>query len=105
MAHVSQAKKQELKEIEKLLQEYPNFGIIDITNLPSFQLQKIRSKLKDILKVRTSKKRIIKIAINNLKEKIKNIDKLIPYLENCAPALVFTNENPGGFLNFERPLI
>jgi len=92
--HVSQSKKQELKEIKELFQEYPNFGIIDITNLPSFQLQKIKSKLKDKLKIRISKKRIIKIAINDLKEKVKNIEKFIPYLEECAPALLLTNENP-----------
>lgn len=93
-AHVSQEKKQELKEIKSLLEEYPNFGIIDITNLPSYQLQKIKSKLKETMKVRISKKRLIKIAINDLKDKISNIDKLLPYLENCAPAFLFTKENP-----------
>jgi len=94
MAHVSQAKKVEFKELKHLFKEHSNFGIINITNLPSFQLQKIKSKLKEIMIIKISKKRLIKLAILELKDEVKNLDQLLPYLEDCAPAILFTKESP-----------
>jgi len=88
-AHVSQKKKDEVNLINKLLKEYKTIGLIDLTGLPSPQLQTIRKKLKKSLLLRTTKKRLIKIILKNNK-----IDQLIPYLEKCMPALLFTNEDP-----------
>lgn len=93
-AHVSAHKKQEVKQLEDLIKKYKSFGIIDLTGLPSASMQSLRSKLKPGAVIRTTKKSLIKIAINNLKDQKQNIESLLPPLENSMPALVFTNDNP-----------
>jgi len=92
-AHVSESKKGEVKELSRLLQSQPNVGIIDLTNLPSAQFQKIKHKLKGDFKVRVSKKRLIKLALEKIKESKQGIEKLEPYLENCMPALILTDKD------------
>ena len=60
-AHVSQEKKNELDRIKKLLTEYKIIALADMTNMPSAQLQRVRSKLKGSALITMSKKRLIKI--------------------------------------------
>lgn len=94
-AFVSQNKKEEVKQIKSLIKKYPCFGIIDLTSLPSATLQFIRHKIKkNNVLIITSKKSLIKIAINDLKDEIKSISTLLPSLENTMPALIFTTMNP-----------
>lgn len=92
MAHVAEAKKKNVAEIVKLLDEYPVVGIVNMTNLPAKQVQVMRSKLRAKKTVlRMTKKRLMKIAFpQSKKEGMKQMDT---YLEGM-PALVFTNENP-----------
>jgi large subunit ribosomal protein L10 len=93
MAHVSEAKKKELERITKLLKESKNVGILDLTNLPSAQFQKIKSKLKNILQVTVTKKALIKLALEKIKAEKPGIEKLEEDLEKCIPALLFTSED------------
>jgi len=91
-AHVSEKKKIELETLKKLLTEKKIIGIIDITNLPSPQLQKLRNKLKEDLIIRITKKNLIKLVLKQADKKgIENLEK---YLENCTPALLFTEKDP-----------
>jgi len=92
-AHVSEKKKEEVNYVKKLIQEHKVILIADLTNLPSAQLQSIKTKLKKDLKIRVTKKRLLKIAIDQLKDK-RDLTKLEPYLENCMPALLVTNKDP-----------
>src|SRR3989344_3716888 len=89
--HVSEKKKEEVNYVKKLIQEHKVILIADLTNLPSAQLQSIKTKLKKDLKIRVTKKRLLKIAIDQLKDK-RDLTKLEPYLENCMPALLVTNK-------------
>ena len=93
ITHVSEAKKQELVRVTKLLKESKNIGILDLTNLPSAQFQKIKSKLKDKLQVTVTKKSIIKLALEKIKTEKKDIELLEKDLENCIPALLVTSED------------
>jgi large subunit ribosomal protein L10 len=93
-AHVSETKKKEVAILKELLEKNNIIGIIDITDLPSAQFQKLRSKLKDSLNVRVSKKSLIKLAIEGLKDKKKGIEKLEEGLEGTMPALIFTEQDP-----------
>lgn len=91
-AHVSEKKKRELETLKKLLTEKKIIGIIDINNLPSPQLQKLRNKLKEDLIIRITKKSLIKLVLKQTDKKgIENLEK---YLENCTPALLFTEKDP-----------
>ena len=92
-AHVSQYKKDELTRVKSLLQKYKIIAIADMTSMPSVQLQRLRSSLKGSVLITMSKGRIIKIALEDLKDKIKNINELESYVRGM-PALLLTNENP-----------
>ena len=92
-AHVSQYKKDELTRVKSLLQKYKIIAIADMTSMPSVQLQRLRSSLKGSVLITMSKGSIIKIALEDLKDKIKNIHELETYVSGM-PALLLTNENP-----------
>ncbi|MBU2634522.1 MAG: 50S ribosomal protein L10, partial [Nanoarchaeota archaeon] len=90
-AHVSEKKKNEVKILKDLFKKYRVISIGDLTSLPSKQLQEIRRKLKDSLLIKVTKKRLIKRAISEFKD--KDLSKLNDYL-NCMPVLLFTNDDP-----------
>ena len=85
-------KKEEVKDIIRLVNEYPIFGVVDMENLPALQLQRMRIKLKDMLDLKMTKKRLIKLALEQLKDK-PNMDKVIESMRGM-PSLIFTKENP-----------
>ena len=85
---VSETKKKEVEHVKSLLSKYKTIGILDLTNLPSPQLQDARKKLD--VEIRVTKKRLLKIA---LKEVNKGVEKLDACLVNVTPALILTN-NP-----------
>jgi large subunit ribosomal protein L10 len=93
MAHVSEAKKKELIRITKILKEAKNIGILDLTSLPSAQFQKLKSKLKDKLQVTVTKKSLLKLALENVKDEKKGIEQLEEQLKNCIPAILITKED------------
>ncbi|MEM4336656.1 MAG: 50S ribosomal protein L10 [Candidatus Woesearchaeota archaeon] len=92
-AHISEKKKNMLKKIEELLKKYPNVGIADVTSFPCASLQRLRRQLEDKIVIFIAKKRIIKIALENLKKEKKGVDKLGDYLKGI-PCLIFTKESP-----------
>ena len=92
-ARVSAAKKKEVAKFEKLLQEYPVIGIINAESLPSKQLQQVKSQIREVIVVTMTKKRLLKLAIDKLKDKIKGIEELSNHLKGM-PMLVFTKDNP-----------
>ncbi len=102
MTHVSEYKKKELEDVKKLLTSYPTIGIIDITDLPSMQLQKIRSKLRNTLLIKTTKKRLLKLAMTQVKDKKQGIEKLESKLNGICPALLLTKEDPFKIANLLR---
>ena len=91
MSHVSEAKKNEVRTIKELFNKYKIISIGDLTSLPSKQLQEIRSKLKNSVLIKVTKKRLIKKAIEEFKD--KDLSKLNNYLD-CMPILLFSNEDP-----------
>lgn len=92
-AHVSKKKKREVSYLKELLQGHNVILIADLTSLPSAQLQSIKTKLKKDLKIRVTKKRLLKIAIEELKQE-KDLTSLIPYIDKAMPALLVTDKDP-----------
>ncbi len=92
-AHVSEIKKKEVAKLEKLFLDYPVLGLVNAENLPSRQLQQVKSQIKSTVIVTMSKKRLVRIAIDNLKGKIRGIEHLKDHLKGM-PILVFTKDNP-----------
>jgi len=92
-AKVSPAKKKEVDEFVKLLEENPIIGVINMETLPSKQLQAIRRKLRKEVTIKMTKKRFLARAIEKVKGKKPGIEKILDYCGGM-PALMFTKENP-----------
>ena len=86
-------KKKKVAELKEFMMEYPVIGLVNMENLPALQLQRIRIQLKDKVLILMTKKRLIKIAVNDLKDKKKGIEKLNELIKGM-PALILTKENP-----------
>ncbi len=91
-AHIAAWKKKQVAELLQLLQQYKVIGVADMTNMPSPQLQKLRSTLKDV-KIIMTKARLINIAFDMIQEKIEGIRELKEHLKGM-PALLLTNNSP-----------
>ncbi len=89
--HVSNKKKEIIKEFQKLVEEYPIIGAVDVENLPALQLNRMRKQLRGTVLVKMTKRRLLSIVLKNSKK--EGIDKLIPYLKGM-PALLFSKESP-----------
>ncbi|MBI2107477.1 50S ribosomal protein L10 [Candidatus Woesearchaeota archaeon] len=92
-AHVSEKKKIEVSYLKELLQKNKVVLIADLTSLPAAQLQSIKTKLKKDLKIRVTKKRLLKIAIEDIKQQ-RDLTSLIPYIDKTMPALLVTDKDP-----------
>lgn len=90
MAKIANWKKKKVEEVKNLLTKYNVIGLADLTNLPSAQLQKMRSSLKDTVLITMTKGRLIRRAIEQLKDSKKNIEELNNIMTGM-PALLLTN--------------
>ncbi len=93
MAKVQEYKKKIVKDIAKLIKQYPIIGIVNMENIPAPQLQAMKAELRGKIHLFMTKKRLMKIAIEQTKNEKKHIEELEKYFEGM-PALIFTNENP-----------
>ena len=83
-----------VKEIEHLSKEYPVIGIVNMETLPLAQLQNMRSKLRDSVKIIGGRKNIFSIGLKNASKHHPNLDKLSEKMEGILPALLFAKDNP-----------
>ncbi len=96
MKHKAKApvsKKKEVDEFATLLTSYPIVGIINAESLPSKQLQSLRGKLRESVLIKMTKRRLLKLAIEKVKDKKPGIEKLMEHAGGM-PILLFTKENP-----------
>ena len=93
MAHVAEYKKKIVADLVRQLVSSPIIGAVDMENLPAPQLQKMRAQLRGKVSFAMTKRRLMKIAIAQAKEKKKGVEEIEKYLKGM-PALIFTNENP-----------
>jgi large subunit ribosomal protein L10 len=91
--HVAEKKKTIAKNIQKLMLDYPIIAAVNMENLPTPQLQQMKSQLRGKIEITMTKRRVMKHAIEEIKDKKKNIEKLEEHLKGM-PALIFTKENP-----------
>ncbi|MGM5484982.1 MAG: 50S ribosomal protein L10 [Nanobdellota archaeon] len=93
MSKVPPAKKKVVESLVKLMEENPIIGTVNMENMPTPQLQKMREQLRDKVKIIMSKKRLISIALDEAEKKKKGIKELEKHMTGM-PALIFTEENP-----------
>jgi len=92
-AHVSDQKKKIVAEIKELAKQYPIMGLVDMENLPSRQLQRMRATLKGTVVVFMTKARLMKVSFDALDKEVPGIVQLKEKLKGM-PALIFTKESP-----------
>jgi len=88
---IPQQKLETIKELTKLIEDYPIIGLCNMEKIPSKQLQIIRKKLRGIAIIRMAKSRLIKFAF----EKFENKPGFKELMESMtgSTALIFTNLN------------
>ncbi len=91
MSQVAQYKKDVVTDLKALMKEYPIVGAVNMDGLPARQLQLMREQLRDTCVIRMTKRRLIKVALDE--SGIEGITQLEPHLKGM-PALLFTKENP-----------
>ncbi len=92
-ARIAQWKREEVSRLKKLIENYKVIAIADMTGMPSPQLQRVRFSIKGTTIITMGKASLINIALNELKDKINGIEKLLQYIKGM-PALLLTNNNP-----------
>ncbi len=92
-AHVAQYKKDALKVLIKQLEGAQIIAIINMDGMPSAQLARMKRDLRGKVDLVMVKKRLIRLAIQQLTGKIQGIEQLQDHLGGM-PALMLTNDNP-----------
>ena len=92
-AHVSETKKEIVKEFVDLIKEYPIIAAVNVENLPAKQLQKMREKLRGRVVIKMTKRRLLKQAFEQAEKDKPGITQLSEHLKGM-PALIVTDENP-----------
>jgi large subunit ribosomal protein L10 len=93
MAHVAPYKKEIVAKLCKLIKEYPIIALVDVENLPAKQFQMMREKLRDSVVIIMTKKRLIKIAFEEMKSNKKGLEKMSEHFRGM-PCLLLTKESP-----------
>jgi large subunit ribosomal protein L10 len=92
--HVADWKFKEVDDLKGLLLEYPVVGIVDMTNIPARQLQKMRTLLREDVIIKMSRKSLMGHAIDKAAKEEKSLASLNEHLEGEQPAFVFAKMNP-----------
>ncbi|MEK6822459.1 MAG: 50S ribosomal protein L10 [Nanoarchaeota archaeon] len=92
-AHVAPAKKVAAKALAEKLRKAKIIGIINMESLPAAQLLTLRKSLRGKVEMFMTKRRVMKVAVDEVKKDIPGLDKLFERAVGM-PAFLFTNENP-----------
>lgn len=90
-AHVSDEKKQLVKEFTDLINSNPVVAIVNVENLPAKQLMTMRRNLQGKAEIRMTKGRLISIALD--KSNKPNVAELKKHMDGM-PALLVSHESP-----------
>jgi large subunit ribosomal protein L10 len=89
---IPQWKREEVEEIAGFLDRYESVGVVDITGIPSRQLQEMRRDLHGTAELRVSRNTLLERALS---EDGVDLDVLVEYVSGQI-GLIGTNDNPFG---------
>lgn len=92
-ARVAPWKRQEVRQLTKLLKDSPVVGVAQVDKLPSKQFQDIRGKVRESATIRVSKNSLLMLALEDLDGDLENIDELEEHIEGQI-AIILTDTNP-----------
>jgi large subunit ribosomal protein L10 len=73
--------------LEEIIRNNRTVAVVRVDRIPGVQLQSIRSSLRDHLTFKVAKKTLIKIALENVKDEMPNIQKLEDAIDGQAAIL------------------
>jgi large subunit ribosomal protein L10 len=85
-------KREEVDDVVRMIESYDSVGIVDITGIPSRQLQDMRRDLHGQAELRVSRNTLIERALDEVDE---GAERLIEYVSGQV-GLIGTSENPFG---------
>jgi large subunit ribosomal protein L10 len=85
-------KREEVDEIVGFLERYDSVGVVDVTGIPSRQLQDMRRDLHGTAALRISRNTLIELALEEVDE---GLEELIEHVAGQV-GLIGTNDNPFG---------
>jgi len=86
-------RKENAKKVIERIKQYPIIGVVDMNNLPTPQLQRMKAQLRGQIEIFMTKKKVMQKAIDSIKD-MPNLHELSLQMENAIPALLLTKENP-----------
>ncbi|MES3516786.1 MAG: 50S ribosomal protein L10 [Natronomonas sp.] len=89
---IPQWKREEVEEIQAFLDRYDSVGIVDVTGIPSRQLQAMRRDLHGTAEIRISRNTLIVLALEEANEGLEQLTEFV----SGQIGLVGTNDNPFG---------
>jgi large subunit ribosomal protein L10 len=93
MAHVAPWKKDVVEDLQSIIKDYDTIAVVRIDRIPGVQLQQIRAQLRDRVRFKVAKKKLIRIALDTMKEEKSGIEGLENLIDGQA-AILGTNMNP-----------
>ncbi|MEN6329027.1 MAG: 50S ribosomal protein L10 [Methanobacteriaceae archaeon] len=91
MAHVAQWKKDEVKNLQNLIDNHPVVGIANLADIPAPQMQKMRENLRGNAQLKMSRINLMNLALDQSQK--NNIKELSDFMSG-QPAMIFTDMNP-----------
>ncbi len=89
---IPQWKREETDALAEFLERYESVGVVDITGIPSRQLQDMRRELHGTAALRVSRNTLVRRALDEIDE---GLEALVEYVEGQV-GLIGTNDNPFG---------
>jgi large subunit ribosomal protein L10 len=91
MAHVAQWKKDEVNNLQNLIDSHPVVGIANLADIPAPQMQKMRENLRGNAQLKMSRINLMNLALDQSQK--NNIKELSDFMAG-QPAMIFTDMNP-----------
>ena len=88
--HIPEWKREEIDDIVGMIESYDSVGIVDITGIPSQQLQDMRRNLYGTAELRVSRNTLVERALEEVDE---GVETLVEFVSGHV-GLIGTDENP-----------
>lgn len=85
-------KREEVDDLAELISSYESIGVVNVTGIPSRQLQNMRAEIHETALLRMSRNTLVERALDQVDE---GVDELMEYVDGQI-ALIATNDNPFG---------
>ncbi|CCQ32582.1 Acidic ribosomal protein P0 [Halorhabdus tiamatea SARL4B] len=88
--HIPEWKREEIDDVVEMIESYDSVGVVDLTGIPSQQLQDMRRNLYGTAELRVSRNTLVERALDEVDE---GLETLVEFVSGHV-GLIGTNDNP-----------